>query len=133
MVVACALSARGVSASAGSGISDYANPDEVGAIAATAALPATRVAQADPRTLKEGQDLLAEKCGRCHAIGRGDASRDPKAPPFRTLSKRYPIEALEEALGEGIISGHPDMPEFEFDSDDVGAIVAYLKSIQDKR
>ena len=28
------------------------------------------------------------------------------------------------------MSGHPDMPEFTFDADDVGAIIAYLKSIQ---
>jgi cytochrome c len=48
------------------------------------------------------------------------------------LGKRYPIEFLEEALGEGIISGHPDMPTFEFAPADVGAIVAYLKSIQER-
>jgi cytochrome c len=51
---------------------------------------------------------------------------------FRALSKRYPIESLEEALGEGIISGHPDMPEFKFSGEDVGAIVIYLKSIQER-
>jgi cytochrome c len=51
---------------------------------------------------------------------------------FRTLGKHYPIESLEEALGEGIMSGHPDMPEFRFDADDVGAIIAYLKSIQQR-
>jgi cytochrome c len=51
---------------------------------------------------------------------------------MRTLGKRYPIEYLEEALGEGIVSGHPDMPEFEFAPADVGAIVAYLKSIQER-
>jgi cytochrome c len=89
-------------------------------------------AQEDADVLKRGQQLVTKECGRCHGIGRSDASRHPQAPPFRTLSKRYPIEALEEALGEGIISGHPDMPEFEFDSDDVGAIIAYLKSIQAK-
>jgi cytochrome c len=50
---------------------------------------------------------------------------------FRTLAKRYPVEFLEEALGEGIISGHPDMPEFRFSGKDVGAIVIYLKSIQE--
>ena len=41
------------------------------------------------------------------------------------------VETLEEALGEGILSGHPDMPEFVFESADVGAIIAYLKSIQE--
>jgi len=35
-------------------------------------------------------------------------------------------------LGEGIMSGHPDMPEFKFDADGVGAIIAYLKSIQQR-
>ena len=44
------------------------------------------------------------------------------------LGKRYPVESLKEALGEGIISGHPDMPEFISAADDVGAIIAYLKS-----
>jgi mono/diheme cytochrome c family protein len=98
------------------------------------ALTATR-AQAAPETpelVKQGEALLAKDCARCHGIGRADASKHPQAPLFRRLSKRYPIESLEEALGEGIISGHPDMPEFQFDADDVGAIIAYLKSIQDR-
>ena len=81
--------------------------------------------------LKRGESLLAKDCSRCHAIFRTGESRHPQAPLFRTLSKRYPIESLEEALGEGIISGHPDMPEFRFAGDDVGAIITYLKSIQE--
>jgi cytochrome c len=86
---------------------------------------------AENASLRHGETLVMRNCSRCHAIGRVDTSTHPEAPPFRTLSKRYPIESLEEALGEGIISGHPDMPEFRFDGDDVGAIVAYLKSVQD--
>jgi hypothetical protein len=53
----------------------------------------------------------------------------PKAPPFRTLGKRYPVEHLAEALAEGIRTGHPDMPEFEFSSPDIGALITYLKEI----
>ena len=80
--------------------------------------------------IKQGEALLARDCGHCHAVGRsGDGARKD-APPFRTLGKRYPIESLEEALGEGIMSGHPDMPEFKYDADQVGAIIIYLKSIQ---
>jgi len=86
----------------------------------------------DAATLKRGEALLAKECSRCHATARTDESRHPQAPLFRTLEKRYPVEALEEALGEGIISGHPDMPEFKFEGDDVGAIIAYLKSIQER-
>ena len=70
-------------------------------------------------------------CAPCHAIGSIGESRHLQAPLFRTLASRYPVESLEEALGEGIISGHPDMPEFRFSGEDVGAIVIYLKSIQE--
>jgi cytochrome c len=81
--------------------------------------------------LHRGQALLARNCSRCHATGSVGESLHPQAPLFRTLAKRYPVESLEEALGEGIISGHPDMPEFRFSGEDVGAIVIYLKSIQE--
>jgi cytochrome c len=81
--------------------------------------------------LKRGEALLMRACGSCHAVGRGD-SPAKDAPPFRTIGQRYPVESLEEALGEGFMSGHPDMPEFKFDADDVGAIIGYLKSIQQR-
>jgi mono/diheme cytochrome c family protein len=84
----------------------------------------------DEQQIKRGAQLLQQKCASCHAVGKAGASPRPEAPPFRTLSERYPIESLEESLGEGIMSGHPDMPEFSFDADDVGAIIAYLDSIQ---
>ena len=82
--------------------------------------------------LAQGGALLQEHCGSCHATGGTDTSRAKDAPAFRTLSQRYPIDSLEEALAEGMLSGHPDMPEFSFDADDVGAIIAYLKSIQQR-
>ncbi len=92
--------------------------------------PPRQAAAADD--LKLGEALLAKNCGSCHAVGRTGDSPDKAAPAFRTLGKRYPIESLEEALGEGLVSGHPDMPEFMFDADQVGAIIAYLKSIQQR-
>jgi mono/diheme cytochrome c family protein len=79
---------------------------------------------------KHGEELLQKNCASCHAIGLTGESPHKSAPAFRTLGQRYPIESLEEALGEGIVSGHPDMPEFTFDADDVGDIITYLKSIQ---
>jgi cytochrome c len=97
------------------------------ALGMTAAVQAAAAAD----DLKRGEMLLARDCGSCHAVGRGD-SPAKDAPAFRTLGQRYPVEALEEALGEGFMSGHPDMPEFKFDADDVGAIIAYLKSIQQR-
>jgi cytochrome c len=101
-------------------------------IAWAASVCLTSVASAQGTAdLKRGEALVTHDCARCHAIKRTGESTHPEAPAFRTLGKRYPIESLEEALGEGIISGHPDMPEFVFESSDVGAIIAYLKSIQE--
>jgi cytochrome c len=86
----------------------------------------------DDAALKRGEALMARLCAGCHAVGRAGASPHVDAPPFRVLGRRYPVEALEEALGEGIVSGHPDMPEFKFSPADVGAVVAYLNSIQER-
>jgi len=93
---------------------------------------ASAVSAQDGTGDKRGEALVTRHCSGCHAIGRSGASPHPEAPPFRILSGRYPIEALEEALGEGMVSGHPDMPKFVFSGGDVGAIVTYLNSIQER-
>jgi mono/diheme cytochrome c family protein len=79
-----------------------------------------------------GEALLTANCSRCHAVGRTGASAHAEAPPFRTLSQRYPIDGLAEALAEGLFVGHEDMPEFVFESSEVGAILDYLRSIQER-
>ncbi len=99
-------------------------------VTAACVLAAAWSALAAENDLKHGEQLLQHNCGGCHAVGKTGNSPKKEAPPFRTLGQRYPIESLEEALGEGIMSGHPDMPEFSFDADEVGDIIAYLKSIQ---
>ncbi len=100
-------------------------------IAAFALSVASGFAQDISRNERRGESLLSRKCAMCHAIGRLGRSPHRQAPPFRTLSKRYPIESLSEALGEGLFTGHPDMPEFVFSPRDIGAILAYLHSIQE--
>ena len=82
--------------------------------------------------VKRGEALLSRNCARCHATGTAGVSPHPEAPPFRTLSRRYPVEGLAEALAEGLFVGHPDMPQFAFEPRDVGAIISYLKSIQER-
>jgi cytochrome c len=78
----------------------------------------------------QGKRLALTHCARCHAIDRVSPSPLRIAPPFRTLHERYPVETLEEALAEGIITGHPTMPEFSFDADQVGDFIAFLKSLE---
>jgi cytochrome c len=55
------------------------------------------------------------------------------APPFRTLSNFYPVGALEEAFAEGVLVGHPDMPEFSLEPEQIDDLLAYIQSIQDRR
>jgi mono/diheme cytochrome c family protein len=79
---------------------------------------------------QRGFVLVRTECSRCHAIGKIGDSPLKIAPPFRTLHEHYPVEDLEEPLAEGIITGHPAMPEFRFDPGQVGDIIAYLKMLE---
>jgi mono/diheme cytochrome c family protein len=69
-------------------------------------------------------------CARCHSIDRVTQSPLKIAPPFRALHKRYPIETLAESLAEGIQTGHPTMPEFRLDPDQIHDLLSYLKSLE---
>ena len=73
---------------------------------------------------------MRANCDQCHAIDRISASPMKIAPPFRTLHLRYPIENLAEALAEGIVTGHPTMPEFKLDPGQIGDVIAYLKTLE---
>ncbi len=103
-------------------------------VAGCAAAPAGPAPSAtDAPRLAAGRLLAERHCASCHGIGLTDASVHAEAPPLRTLSRNYPVSALEEALAEGIMVGHPDMPEFRFMPDDVEDLIAYLDSIQERR
>jgi cytochrome c len=79
---------------------------------------------------QRGLVIVRTNCSRCHAVGKVGDSPLPIAPPFRTLHERYPVDDLQEPLAEGIVTGHPTMPEFRFDPGQVGDIIAYLKSLE---
>lgn len=83
------------------------------------------------RLLADGARILEQNCARCHAVGRTGNSPLASAPAFRTLSTRYPVADLAEALAEGITTGHPDMPEFVFSTDEIAAILSYMEAISD--
>lgn len=95
------------------------------AVLLTFALPA-----AADELVDYGRQIAETNCASCHAIATDDVSKHPLAPPLRELSKRYPIDALEEAFVEGIYSGHPDMPQFEASTDQIKALLTYIDTIQ---
>lgn len=86
-------------------------------------------AQMDPRQ-QRGLLFATTNCARCHSIDKVTASPLKQAPPFRELHNRYPVESLEEALGEGIVTGHQNMPEFRLDPGQVGDLISYLKWLE---
>lgn len=80
-------------------------------------------------SVERGHEIAARECARCHAVTRAGSSPHSKAPPFRDLPRKYPVEHLAESLAEGIVVGHNDMPEFLFEPDDVEALLAYIASL----
>ena len=84
----------------------------------------------EPQKLEAaGHAILAEKCARCHAIEKTGDSPLAQAPAFRDLHKKYPVANIAEALAEGIVTGHPDMPSTPFVQDDIDAIIAYIEAL----
>lgn len=103
----------------------------VGAFVAAASLPQFALSEEvlSPPA-QRGLVFVRTNCARCHAIGKVGESPLRIAPPFRTLHERYPVESLQESLAEGIVTGHPTMPEFRLDPGQVADVIAYLKSLE---
>jgi mono/diheme cytochrome c family protein len=97
-----------------------------------AASPVIRGLAQTAESVNAGRQLAQKYCANCHAIGTAGRSAHPSAPPFRDIAAKGNVENLEEALGEGILVGHPDMPQFKFKAQNVAALIAYLKSLSGK-
>src|SRR5215813_13832201 len=104
-------------------------PFLLGAASMAAALLAPDAALGQSLPTERGRAIAARECARCHAIGRTGDSPFGLAPPFRELSQRYALEALAEALAEGIVTGHPAMPRFTFHPREIDALLSYIGSL----
>jgi cytochrome c len=93
------------------------------------ALPSIAAAQMSP-SVQRGQTFVRANCSNCHATDRLSASPLKVAPPFRELHQRYPVESLQEALVEGVRTGHASMPEFRLDPGQASDVIAYLKTLE---
>ena len=91
--------------------------------------PGTAAAQMSPSE-QRGQTFVRANCSTCHATDKTSASPLKIAPPFHELHRRYPVESLQEALVEGIRTGHVNMPEFRLDPGQASDVIAFLKSLE---
>ena len=87
-------------------------------------------ALAAPGAEQRGKTYARANCARCHAIDRRSESPLKIAPPFRTLHKKYPLDTLSEAFAEGIDTGHPTMPVFTLEPDQINDLLSFLKSLK---
>jgi cytochrome c len=91
--------------------------------------PADPAAAQSPAA-QRGLTFVRVHCAQCHAIDKVSESPLTIAPPFRSLHLKYPIENLQRPLSEGIIVGHPTMPQFRLEPDQVTDVIAYLKTLE---
>jgi mono/diheme cytochrome c family protein len=79
---------------------------------------------------QRGLNFVRTNCRSCHAIDKVSPSPLRAAPPLRELHKRYPVETLAEAFAEGIVTGHPSMPEYRLEVDQIADLLSYLKTLE---
>ncbi len=100
------------------------------AMAALAALALYPMSVSAQTSLTAGHRLAAQQCGVCHAVDQADQSPNPKSPRFRDLGARYPFDGLRDALTEGMIVGHAQMPVLSLTRVEIDDLIAYLKTLQ---
>jgi mono/diheme cytochrome c family protein len=89
-----------------------------------ALLAASNSVQAED--VEAGRDIAERLCAKCHAIGPSSDSSHADAPSFREIASRYDVWNLQEALAEGIVVGHDDMPEFTLTPEQINALLVYM-------
>jgi mono/diheme cytochrome c family protein len=77
-----------------------------------------------------GLQFAAQACAGCHATGSVGASPMTEAPPFREIVHRYPLDQLEEAFAEGLVTSHPAMPTLVFRASEIDDLIAYLETME---
>jgi len=74
----------------------------------------------------EGRKIIEARCASCHSLGA--KAGHPDAPSVLALAQMGPPEGLAESLAEGIMVGHPDMPEARMSAKEIEAVIAFLKT-----
>ena len=96
---------------------------------AVLAVSAVATARAEDPLVTRGGAIAAARCGKCHATHAKGDSPHRAAVPFRELAERFPIDMLRDAARTGTLSGHDEMPQFDFTVDEVRALLALIDNL----
>ncbi|WP_292026723.1 c-type cytochrome [Brevundimonas sp. UBA2416] len=101
-----------------------------GAIQPPVPTPASFAGDGPVQAAERGRRLADSACASCHATGPVGASPMAAAPPFRQVVHRYPLDRLEGAFAEGLVTSHPAMPAFNFRASEIDDLIAWLETVE---
>jgi mono/diheme cytochrome c family protein len=83
--------------------------------------------------IERGRAMAERLCAHCHAISGPGPSPVAQAQPFSTFERKWPVENLAEALAEGLTTDHGSVqiPAFDFTTEKIDDLLAFLKSVQE--
>lgn len=96
----------------------------------TPAPPRTGPESVVGEAVERGRRLTATACASCHATRATGASPMADATPLREIAHRYPLDQLEEAFAEGLVTSHPAMPPYTFRASEIDDLIAYLETLR---
>lgn len=91
--------------------------------------PSTRTDPMEQAAVR-GRQFATRACASCHAVGAVGQSPLPAAPPFPEILQRRPLDQLEAAFAEGMVTGHPAMPDHLFRASEIDDLIAYLETVK---
>ena len=77
---------------------------------------------------EKGRVVAERYCLKCHTPTT--QSSDQVIPSLASFVEKWPLSHLEEALAEGILTGHDNtMPVFTFSPEEIDDLLVYIESL----
>lgn len=109
----------------------FATPGRI-AFAAATMLGLASPANAQEADVAAGKAYAEQVCAQCHAVEAGeDLSSAEGATPFQEVANTPGM--TEYALSVWLQSSHPTMPNIVLEQDELRNVVAYIRSLDNRR
>ncbi len=102
------------------------------AISALASCASTPTPVVESESVARGKVFAEANCTSCHTLTNDTAPR-ADVPSLARAADRFPAAMLAESLEAGIQVGHPKMPVFVFERENIADLVAYMETLRSER